>query len=402
MATTNPLTLEAIKRTIETITPEIIALRHELHEHPEIRFQERWTSDRIARFLDDAGVPYERGFAKGTGIVATLKGEGPRTIALRADIDALEINEKTTLPYASKIPNRMHACGHDGHMSVLSGVAKTLAQHRDRLPGTVKFIFQPAEEIAGGGRFMVDEGVVDDVDACFALHGWPSLKVGAIGVRDGYMMARAQEFEITIRGKGYHAADPGSGVDPVLIAAHITTALQSIVSREVDPWDSGVVTVAQIEAGHVTNVIPETAILRGTLRALREDTAEKIEVSVRRIAQDVARAFRAEAHMELINVAYPAVYNDPAMTDHVRAAAREVLGDDNVLEMDHPHMGAEDFSYFLQKKPGSYIWLGVNPSDSQPYPQLHNDRYDFTDAALPVAMSLMSNIALRFLESEIR
>lgn len=390
--------MSKLEATIDSLTPEITALRHELHQHPEIRFEEEWTSDRICTYLDELGVEYKRGWAKGTGIVATISGKGGATVGLRADIDALEIDEETDLPYASKIPNRMHACGHDGHTAILCGVAKTLASHKSDLRGTVKLLFQPGEEVAGGGRYMVEEGAIDDVDAVFALHGWPTMPLGQIAVKDGCMMARSQEFEITIVGKGCHAADPASGVDPVLIAAHITTALQSIVAREIDPWDAGVVTVGQINGGTATNIIPDKATLRGTMRALSEETAMKIESSVQRIAQDVARAFRADAEFRKLNVGYPAVINDPAATQHVRDVAADVIGRNNIVEVEYPHMGAEDFSYFLEKKPGSYLWLGVNPSESEPYPQLHSPRYDFTDAALPIAMKLMTNVATRYLE----
>lgn len=387
-----------VRGTIDKITPEIVALRHELHQHPEIRFEEEWTSDRVCAFLDAIGVPFERGYAKGTGIVATITGEGPGCVALRADIDALEIDEETDLPYASTIPNRMHACGHDGHTAILCGVAKTLSAHKDQLRGRVKLVFQPGEEVGGGGRFMVDEGAIDDVDAIFALHGWPTMPVGQIAVRDGCMMARAQEFEIIVTGKGCHAADPASGVDPVLVAAHITTALQSIVSRELNPWDSGVVTVGHIAGGSATNIIPETAMLRGTMRALNDATAMHIESSVQRIAQDVARAFRADSAFRTINVAYPPVVNDVAATDHVRDVARDIIGADRIVEVEQPYMGAEDFSFFLNKKPGSYFWIGVNPNEDEPYPSLHSPRYDFTDATVPIAIDLMANVAIRHLE----
>ena len=390
--------MSSMDSTIDELTREITDLRHELHQHPEIRFEEEWTSDRICAFLDSIGVEYQRGFAKGTGIVATIKGDGPGTVGLRADIDALEIEEETGLPYASKIPNRMHACGHDGHTAIMCGVAKTLASHKDQLRGTVKLVFQPGEEVAGGGRYMVAEGAIDDVDAVFALHGWPTMPLGQIAVKDGCMMARSQEFSITVLGRGCHAADPASGIDPVLIAAHITTALQSIVSRELNPYEAGVVTVGHIAGGSATNIIPDTATLRGTMRALNEETALKIESSVQRIAQDVARAFRADATFEKINIGYPAVVNDPAATQHVRDVAADIVGRDNIVEVEFPHMGAEDFSYFLEKKPGSYLWLGVNPSADEPYPQLHSPRYDFTDAALPIAMKLMTSVATRYLE----
>lgn len=385
--------------TVDGVLPEIVALRHELHQHPEIRFEEHWTSGRIARFLDDAGVPYESGFAKGTGIVATLRGGDGPTVLLRADMDALEIQEETGLPYASTIPNRMHACGHDGHTACLCGVAKTLARHRDALRGTVKFVFQPAEEEAAGGRLIVEEGVLDGVDAAFALHGWPTLPAGRIGLRSGWTMAGADIFKITVKGKACHGADPGAGVDPIVVAAHITTALQSVVSRELNPWDTGVVTVAKIHAGSATNIIPGSAVLEGTFRSLTAGVRERIEHGIRRIAEKTAEAHRAEAEVFVSETRYPPLYNDETMTDFVRETARAVLGEESVIEQPYPYMGAEDFAFYLQKTPGTFIWLGVNPNPEEPYPSLHNPKYNFSDEAIGPAVRLMSNIVLRYLDT---
>ncbi|MBX7256915.1 MAG: amidohydrolase [Candidatus Hydrogenedentes bacterium] len=385
--------------TVDGVLPEIVALRHELHQHPEIRFEERWTSDRVARFLDEAGVPYERGYAKGTGIVATLRGGEGRTVLLRADMDALEIQEETGLPYASTIPNRMHACGHDGHTACLCGVAKTLAQHRDSIRGTVKFVFQPAEEEAAGGRFIVEEGVLDDVDASFALHGWPTIPAGRIGLRSGWTMAGADIFKITVKGKACHGADPGAGVDPIVVAAHITTALQSVISRELNPWDTGVVTVAKIHAGSATNIIPASAVLEGTFRSLTSEVRDTIERAIRRIAEKTAEAHRAEAEVYVSETRYPPLYNNEATTAFVREIAESVLGREGVIDLPYPYMGAEDFAFYLQKTPGTFIWLGVNPNPAEPYPSLHNPRYNFSDEAIAPAVRLMSNIALRYLDS---
>ncbi len=389
---------QELKATIEALTPEIVQLRQELHQHPEIRFQEKWTSDRVAQFLDSVGVPYKRGYAKGTGIVATLGDGSGKTVLLRADMDALEIEEATGLPYASKIPNRMHACGHDGHTACLCGVVKTLAQHKDRVKGTVKFVFQPAEEEAAGGRYIVEEGVLEGVDAVFALHGWPTLPVGSIGVRSGWTLAGADTFRITIRGRACHGADPAAGVDPILVAAHITTALQSIVSRELNPWDAGVVTVGKIHAGTATNIIPETAILEGTFRSFTPDIHDTIEDAIRRITTNVAASFRAEADITFSEDRYPPLYNDEAITDFVRKEATALMGPDNVIEMESPYMGAEDFAFYLQKVPGTFMCLGVNPNPGQPYPTQQNPKNDFGDGPVPTAIALMSTLALRYLE----
>jgi len=388
---------ESLRERIATITPTIAGLRHELHEHPEIRFEEVWTSDRVAKFLDETGVPYTRGHAKGTGIVATLEGTGDKTVLLRADMDALEIQEETGLSYASQIPDRMHACGHDGHTACLCGVVQTLAGMRDQLAGTVKFVFQPAEEVAAGGRYIVEEGIVDGVDATFALHGWPTLPVGKIGLRAGPMLAGADNFLIKIEGQGCHAAAPHTGIDPVVVAAHITTALQTIVSREIDPLDPSVVTVAMIHGGNASNVIPETATLEGTFRSLTSKVHDQMSAAIVRVAKDVAHAFRAEAQVTFAESPYPPLNNDVEATAFVFETAGEVLGEDACVEMARPFMGAEDFAFYLQKAPGAFICLGVNPSETASYPALHNPKYDFNDDAIPTAIELMSSLAIRTL-----
>jgi len=383
--------------TIAAIVPELIELRHELHKRPELRFEEQWTSERIASFLAQAGVPFETGYAKGTGIVAHIHGSGGKTVALRADMDALEIDEATGRSYASAIPHQMHACGHDGHMACLCGAAKPLSLNRRLLRGDVKFIFQPAEEQAGGGRLMVDEGVLEGVHAVFAFHGWPGLALGKIGVKDGPMMANANFFRATIQGKGCHGADPGAGIDPVVAAAYITAALQTIVSREIDPWDPCVVTVGRIVAGSTTNIIPESAQIEGTFRTLSTETHRKVKGAVERVITGTARTFRAEASVEFGEDPYPALVNDPAMTDCVRETAVELWGVASVVEIAQPYMASEDFAYYLERVPGSFIWLGLNDGGADAYPALHSSRFDFNDRAIPLAVELLSTLALRVL-----
>lgn len=387
-----------MKDTIASVLPEIIALRHELHQHPEIRFEEKWTSARIARFLDEAGIPYTQGHAKGTGIVAQIEGHGDKTVALRADMDALEIQEDTGLPYASQIPERMHACGHDGHMACLCGTAKVLNAQRESLGGKVKLIFQPAEEQAAGGRFIVEEGLLDDVQAVFALHGWPSLPVGAVGIKSGPAMASADFFRIDIAGKGCHGGDPAAGIDPVVVASHITTGLQNIASREINPWDPVVVTVARIQAGTTSNVIPENAFIEGTFRALDEKVRHKIFDALERIAENTARAHRATAEVSFLGHPYPPLHNDEAMSLFARDTIVDAFGKDNLAEPEHPAMGAEDFAFYLQKTPGAFLFLGVNPRDDEAHPPLHSPHFNFNDDALATGIELMSRLALGFLK----
>jgi amidohydrolase len=386
-----------LRASIRDALPNIVELRRELHQHPEIRFEEKWTSDRIARYLDENDVPYKRGYAKGTGLVATVEGDGRRTVALRSDMDALEIQEETGVSYASKVPQRMHACGHDGHMAILCGAARALRQNRDLLKGRVRFVFQPAEENAAGGRYMVEEGVLDGVDAAFGLHGWPWLPVGKVAVKHGAAMASADFFRITITGKGTHAADPASGVDPIVVASHVVTALQSLVSREINPWDPAVVTVARIDSGFAWNVIPERAVLEGTFRALSDRVRDQLLSSIPRIASHVALAHRAEARIEFPGEPYPALHNDPKMSAFAADVVSQVLGRDRLVEPENATMGAEDFAFYLRKVPGAYLWLGVNPSATAPYAPLHSPRYDFNDDALPIGIEVMCRLATEFL-----
>lgn len=387
---------------IARILPEITALRHELHQHPEIRFQEVWTSDRVARFLDGIDIPYRRGYAKGTGIVAEiagLRGGGGRTVALRADMDALEVEEATGLPYASLNPGRMHACGHDGHTATLCGAAKALRACRDQFAGTVRLVFQPGEEVAAGGRLIVEEGALDGVSAVFGLHGWPTLPLGSVASRPGCMMAGARDFLIRIHGAGAHGADPASGVDPVVAAAHTILALQTIVSRETDPRDSRVVTATILRAGQATNIIPDTAELSGTMRSLEPEGLDALVEAVRRIAEHTALAFRARAETDFGESAYPPLYNDAEMTALIAETADDLLGPGTYRELDAPVMASEDFAYYLQRAPGAFFYVGVNPHPERPYPNLHSSRYNFSDEALPIAIGMMANAALRYLAS---
>jgi amidohydrolase len=369
-----------VKNTIQEILPELIALRHELHTHPEIRFEEKWTSDRIVAFLDAEGIPYTRGHAGGTGIVATIEGKGDRTVALRSDMDALEIEEDTGVPYTSMIPERMHACGHDGHMANLCGTATVLNRHRDLVQGTVKCIFQPAEEQAAGGRLIVEEGLLDGVDAVFGLHCWPTLAVGQVGIKSGPAMASADFFHIDIHGVGCHGADPAAGVDPIYVASQIVSALQSIVSRETNPWDPAVLTVAHI-------------------RALTPEVRERILEALPRVAEFTAKAHRATATVHFDGTPYPALHNDPAMSAFAKETVKEVFGAEHLHEPHAASMAAEDFAFYLNHTPGAFLFLGNNPDAKKVYPGLHSPHFDFCDEALPVGIETMSELAIRFLKS---
>ncbi|MBI2433363.1 MAG: amidohydrolase [Candidatus Hydrogenedentes bacterium] len=395
----------ALQSTLRHILPDLIILRHELHQHPEIRFQEHWTSDRIARFLDTTGVPYTRGHAGGTGLIATIDGEadgkGDTTVVLRADIDALEIQEATGLPYASQVPGRMHACGHDGHIACLCGVVKVLAENKHHLRGRVKCIFQPAEEQAAGGKLIVDEGHLDNVAAAFALHAWPQLPLGSVGVGPGPVMAGADFFRIEVQGKGGHGADPAATIDPIVVAAHIITALQSIVSRETNPGDAAVVTVASLHAGTASNIIPETALLEGTFRTLSIPERDRVLAAITRIAQHTATAHRATVHVFGGVCGYPPTINDPNAAQFAQDTVQACFGPDALIPITRPYMTAEDFAFYLQKVPGAFLFLGNTPPDQlASAPGLHTPRFNFNDAALPIGITLLADLALRYLAQE--
>ncbi len=389
----------ATGRIIDTILSEIIDLRHELHQHPEIRFQESWTSNRISVALTKWGIPHRTGLGKGTGIVASIAGKPGKTIALRADIDGLEVEEATGLPYASRIPGRMHACGHDGHVANLLGAARVLLECRGALRGTVRLLFQPGEEQGGGARYMIADGALDGVDAVFGLHGSPQFPAGTIAVKSGSLMASADFFRMVIQGKGCHGADPASAIDPVIVAAHITTALQTVVSREVDPRQPAVVTVAHIEAGTTTNIIPDTALLEGTIRSFDPETDALLREAIERIAGHTAQAFRASASVTFGEKAYPPLLNDAAMTELLIDSACRTIGAANVVVLTEPQMIAEDFACYLEKVPGAFFFLGMANEPEAPYPPLHSPYYDFNDTALRTGIGVMAELALRFLSA---
>jgi amidohydrolase len=385
---------------IASLAASVAALRHEIHAHPEPGYEEQETARRILGQIKD--LPHLRirtGVAK-TGIVATLNADKPGPcVALRAEMDCLPIHERTGLPYASKIPGRMHACGHDGHSSCLVGAAKVLAQLADTLPGRVKFIWQPAEEGGAGARAMCEEGVLDNpkVDAIFALHGWPYLDLGMVGVKAGPAMASTNPWSMTIHGTGAHAAYPHKGVDPIVAAAQVITALQSIAARFTDPLDSVVVTVAQFHAGSANNIIPSSAELSGTIRTLKPETRARVVELFEQVATRSAAAFGARAEVR-IQDGYPVCVNDAQAARHVEETARACLGPSRVAASMNPSMGGEDFAYYAERVPGAFWRLGVRAGDPAAQPTLHQDTYDFPDAAIPTAIRMHCELARRFLD----
>ena len=382
---------------VRAVAPDVVAIRRDVHRHPESGFKETRTADLIERRLNAIRVEYKR--VAGTGILATIKGAKPGpTMLVRADIDALPVEELNEVPYRSQVPGMMHACGHDGHVATSLGAATVLAGRRDRLAGTIKFMFQPAEDGPGGAMPMIEAGILDKpkVDAAFAMHMWNDLSVGQIGARPGPVFASADEFTIKITGKGGHGAAPHQTIDPIVAAAHVTLALQTIVSRKTHPLKSAVVTVGQIHGGVRHNIISDHATLNGTCRALEKPVRSMIQKEIRAIAKGVTAALGAKAEVEWRD-GYPPTVNDPEMTNLVRAAAAEVVGESNGVAQEIT-MGAEDMSYVLERTPGCYWLLGsANAKKGLDYPH-HSARFDFDEESLPIGVQVWTKIAERFLK----
>ena len=364
--------------------PEIAAWRRDFHAHPEVLFDVHRTAGIVAEKLRAFGCDEVVTGIGRTGVVGIIKGRGAgtRTVGLRADMDALPMTEKTALPYASTTPGKMHACGHDGHTSMLLGAAKYLAETRN-FDGRVALIFQPAEEGGGGGKVMLDDGLLErfGIDEVYGMHNWPGMPVGTFGIRAGGIMAATDRFYIDIIGKGGHAARPQQTVDPIIVAAQMVTALQTIVSRNVDPLDSAVLSVTMVEAGEADNVISRTAKITGTVRTLDGQVQDFIEARLAEFVPQFALSFGAEASVRYAR-GYPVTVNAEEQTRFAAAVARDVVGANNVDDEVAPSMGGEDFSFMLNQRPGAYIFLGNGDTT-----ELHTDTYDFNDEAIPVGVS---------------
>ncbi len=373
---------------INAYLDELVAIRHDIHAHPELGMEELRTSDLVATKLAEWGIEVHRGVGN-TGVVGVLRrGNGQGSVGLRADMDALPILEATGLPYASQTSGRMHACGHDGHTTMLLGAAKYLAE-QGNFNGTVNFIFQPAEEGLGGAEAMVKDGLFSrfPCDAVFGIHNRPGLAVGKFAIRPGAMMAGGAFFDITINGLGSHGARPEESIDPVIIAASIISAAQSIVARNVKPTDTAVLSITCMEAGAAYNVIPDRAVLRGTARAFKRETLGKIETRLRALVTNIAAGYGATAELDF-RVLFAPLVNEPAETELFADAAALLVGEANVNRMGPQVMGSEDFSFMLEACKGAYINVG-NGENSAP---VHNALYDFNDAAIPVGAGVLASI----------
>ncbi|NCU09541.1 M20 aminoacylase family protein [Pantoea ananatis] len=363
--------------------------RHQFHREPELGYEEHRTSDKVAHELEQAGLQVFRGLA-GTGVVGTLKnGSGP-VIGLRADMDALPINEKGETAWRSSKPGVMHACGHDGHTAILLAAARQLAATR-QFSGTVHFIFQPAEENLGGARKMVEEGLFTrfPMDAVYAMHNWPGLPLGSLAVNAGAMMASLDAFEITLSGKSCHAAMPESGADPMVVAAELILALQTIPSRRLSPLSSAVVSVTQIQGGEAINVIPEQIVLRGTVRCLQDDVRKRVHALIDDFVTTLPKPFGVCGAIRWLP-GYPVTTNHASPARQVHDVAVSTLGEEQVRWQVNPSMASEDFACMLEACPGAYFWLGAD--GATPSAPLHNAHYDFNDALIPTGIRFWQNL----------
>lgn len=387
--------------SIESRAREAVELRHRLHQVPELGYEEFETATIIRGELDRLGIPHVDGIPDApTATVAWLGDPGKPCVALRADIDALPIIERTALPYASTHTGVMHACGHDGHTATLMGTTGVLKAMERELPVCVKLIWQPAEEGGGGGERLVEAGVLDGtigptVSAIFGLHGWPGLKVGIVATKPGPLLAATDNFTITFVGRGCHGAFPHQGIDPIVTACEAVTNLQQVVSREFDPTDSAVVTVGKITSGTATNVIPDAAVIEGTARTLHDTARQQVRDAIERRCNGIAQANDCEMRFDWIE-GYPPTINDPVMAEYVARIARQTFGPDRYYPVPRASMGGEDFAYYLEKVPGCFFLVGVEPHDRDHYPPLHSDRYDFTDAAVAVGMRMFLELVQNF------
>ncbi len=386
--------IEPILADAATIT----AIRRDIHAHPELCFQEKRTADVIAQALTDWGIPVHRGMGT-TGVVGIIQnGTSKRALGLRADIDALPMTEHNTFAHASQHAGKMHACGHDGHTAMLLAAAKHLSKHRN-FDGTVYLVFQPAEEGGGGAREMIKDGLFEKfpMEAIFGIHNWPGMPVGTVGVNPGAMMASSNEFTITIRGKGSHAALPHLGIDPVPIACQLVLGLQTIITRNRRPVDPGVISVTKIHGGEALNVVPDSVAIAGTVRTFNVELIDLVEKRMREMAEHTCAAFGATCEIEFRRN-YPPTVNHPAETEFVRRVMATVVGADNVTPFE-PTMGSEDFSFFLQAKPGCYFMLGNGDGEHREGGHglgpcmLHNPSYDFNDDLIPLGATAWVRLA---------
>jgi len=371
------------------LAPRLAHLRKTLHQHPELAFEEHETARAVTAFLQGLGLSVKTGVGK-TGVVAILQGAKPgRTIGIRADMDALPIHEQTGLAFASKLPGKMHACGHDVHTVIALGVAATLAELKDSLGGSVKFIFQPAEETLSGARAMIADGVLEDpkLDLILGYHNWPAVQAGKVGYNAGAVMSAADAFDITLKGRDGHGAHPHLAVDALAAGAHLVSQIQTIVSREVKPVSAAVVTIGEFHAGRARNVIAGSAELKGIVRTLEPGLSEKIEAAMRRMLEGIKTGMRVDYTLDYRRMA-PPLRNDAEVLNKVLASARAALGAENVLELPEPSMGSEDFAWFSEQVPAAHLRIGSKIDGLET--AIHRSNYDCNELAIPVGIRVLA------------
>jgi amidohydrolase len=386
-----------IKEQIAGMRNWLVEIRRTIHSHPELGFEEVETSRLVSEWLERFGIEVKRGVAK-TGVVGLLRGGAPgKTVAIRADMDALPMDEATGVPYASKIKGKMHACGHDAHVTILLGVARFFSSMRDKVKGNIKWIFQPGEEGFGGGKLMVEAGILEDpkVDAIFAAHVFPFLRTGQVGITEGKAMASSDKFTLRVIGKGGHGAYPHVTHDPILAAGHIITQIQSIVSRNVNPLDSAVVSFGAVHGGRAYNVIPDDVELTGTVRSLNPEVREELKSRIEQITRGVVVSLGLDYHYEF-EYGYPVLINDAWMSKLVVSTCSKAIGKDNV-EILQPSMGAEDFAYYLEKCPGAIFRLGVRNEKKGLIQPHHNTLFNIDEDVLPFGVEMFVRVIDEFL-----
>ncbi len=389
---------KSLKEKIDEMKDWLIGIRREIHMYPELGFEEVKTSRLISEWLERFGLEVQKGVA-GTGVIGLLRGKSQgKTVAIRADMDALPIEELNEVPYASKIKGKMHACGHDAHVTILLGVARIFSSLRDQIKGNIKWIFQPAEEGGGGGKRMVEEGVLENprVDAIFGAHVFPQIEIGKVGICKGKALASADRFIIKLIGQSGHAASPHLAKDPILAAGHLITQIHSIVSREVDPLESAVITIGKVSGGTAFNIIPDEVELLGTVRALSPEIQEKMKKRIEEAVRGVTQTFGMRYDFEY-EYGYPVLINEPEMIQLVASACAKGIGEENIVEVP-PSMGAEDFAFYLEKVPGAFFRLGIRNESKGVVHPYHNSRFDIDEDVLPFGVEMFIRIVDRFLE----
>jgi amidohydrolase len=384
---------QRIAAIAQRLTPDLIELRKTLHQHPELAFEEHETAKAVTGFLTKLGIPFRTGIGK-TGVVAVLEGSAPgRTIGIRADMDALPIHEETGLAFASRLPGKMHACGHDVHTVIALGVAATLCEMKDSLKGRIKFIFQPAEETLSGAAAMIADGALEapKMDAILGYHNWPQVKAGTVGFHPETVMASADAFDLTLKGRMSHGAHPHLGVDALAAGAYFVTQVQTVVSREVAPLSPAVVTIGEFHSGTARNVLAASAVLKGSVRTMAPGLSGTIEAAVRRMLEGIKTGMRVDYELDWKRVA-PALRNDKATLARVLAVAQDVLGADKVVEMPEPSMGSEDFAWFAENVPAAHLRIGskIDGLDTA----IHRANYDCNELAIPIGVRVVARAAL--------